>query len=355
MSITLKTVGNFINCSSSYRIGKGGYTTSILNFTNKPVYGVDIMGNCFILFPENDIDINTGIVVNLIGNSSEDDYQIQFHQLIDSKWYEFPRPGFPTYIEECNSLLFATIEDRSNAFKQYGDATRIIKAYASGTLPIINASYISVTCLNSETDLYMISNSQVIKIPYDKDALDISRRYNVTQEILETNYVLALNTIVRSGNNRRHTKDHQITSEIRCIRKDSLVKGEPIILNSNGLVIFDSKEKADDFLRKFEGVGSYLVYKALQVTKESHVKDMLDLNDRAKKDKKEIVQMFGIMGGTSIISLVTENVIKEAMSKDSNSEGVKKSLMLLGITSLAAFGIYAGYSIYKKFKDKEKK
>lgn len=327
------------------------FTAFIKNYSANTYYGITAKGVFFNLFPEN--SQSNMMEAIYVGISSKAEEFSMFGTQIESNWYRPPVDNIPLYIEELNVILFRTKEERFTVVEKTGNAVKIIKNYAAGTLPLMNASYASVVCLNKDMEYYTLINGEPHPFPSscDEDIEDLCKKHNITKEFLEVNTVFIIHNILRTG--KSNVKETKISSDVRAIKKSTIKKGEPLIFNNNGFVLFDSKESAIEFVHNYVNVSRYLSEKALAITYEKHKEEIELLNNRAKTDKKGMVETFTLMGGTSVISILTENVVKNYVEGD-NKEKLSNSIKLLLIGASLIGGAYAAYKYYKKNKEKAK-
>lgn len=333
----------------------GNYASFIKNFTDKTYYGITSNGSMFTLLPEyqmygTNISGNGGIYVEtkVVSDGNRIDN-------LASKMYEPPLPKYPLYIEEHNVVIFASAEERSKTAEMYDNGQKLVKSYAAGMVNLINASYKAITCLNSDRQFYTLSNSGIVKIPTadDKYITEVLRKNHLAMEILDTSLVFILNTVIKNTKTDGGQREAIVNTEIKIIEKRKIIKGEPIVTESEGIIIFDGRQNAEDFINKYGTISNYMIKKALSVTNKIHQEEIADLNEQVKKDKRGMVETFGLMGITSVISILTENVIKSYNSGD--DELIKKSFKILGVGALgcgAVFGIYKGV---RYISDKNKK
>jgi hypothetical protein len=172
--------------------------------------------------------------------------------------------------------------------------------------------------------------------------------YGIPRKKMETHDVFVINTIIRKGSNSK--KETVQKCEIKYIERATIRPGNPIIFSYNGLVIFNEYQDASDFLKKYGTIENYMIMLGLAVTKQRQDKQIEDLNRRAKNDKKGMVQVFTLMGGTSICSIFTENLIKCAKEGTDGEETLKRLLKILAIGLVGIGGIIGTYLLYKKYQ-----
>jgi imidazoleglycerol phosphate dehydratase HisB len=264
--------------------------------------------------------------------------------------------NLPLYIEEMGCILFASEEERSNALRTCGTGKKLVQSYAAGVVPLINATYVAITCLSGKS-YYQISGGQIEEIPQDTgeyvDRMIIE--HDISRNKMDTHDVFVINTIIRKGkhNNIRETI---YKCEIKYIERATIRPGNPIIFSYNGLVIFNEYQDAADFLQTHGTIENYMIALGLAVTKQRQDKQIEDLNRRAKSDKKGMIHVFTLMGGTSICSIFAENIIKCAKEGTDGDETMKRLLKILGIGIVGIGGIIGTYLLYKKYQQiKEEK
>ena len=86
----------------------------------------------------------------------------------------------------------------------------------------------------------------------------------------------------------------------------------------------------------FVGRGAkYLVSKAITATKDQYEADLADINEQASEDKNAMMNVFLALGGTSISSILAENLIKSFNESDDDGTAVKKALKCFAICCCA--------------------
>jgi hypothetical protein len=347
----------------------GNFATYLKNFTPKEYYGVNVNGNLFCLYSEYPVQIAQAMRgVNPQGPGQMDGILVQSYDVeissvnnITSRWYKSPCKNYPLYIEELNIVLFETREERDDKLRAYSDEPgKLVKAYATGMASVINASYTAITTLNTDTNFYMLGNGGINRLPPASEASikDYLKRFNLEPDILKVNYVFIFNTIIRDTRNVTGSgRDTVVQTDIKMISKSKVIKGEPIIQDSSGIVLFDSRESSEQFLNTYGTLIKYLLKKTGDATDEKHNWEIEDINKQAKRDKRGMLEMFGIMGGTSVMSILTENVIKAYNSPGDNKDKISKSLKIFGIGFMAIasiVGIYkAGTYVRKTIREKK--
>jgi hypothetical protein len=182
------------------------------------------------------------------------------------------------------------------------------------------------------------------------------KKYNLDPQILEVNYVFVLNTVIR--NTRASEGDHNevtVSSDIKIINKRNAIKGEPLIQDNSGFVIFNGRDSADEFISKYGTLTKYLVSKAITATKDQYEADLADINEQASEDKNAMMNVFLALGGTSISSILAENLIKSFNESDDDGTAVKKALKCFAI-GLGAIATGIGlFKVAKQLKVFDKK
>jgi hypothetical protein len=326
-------------------------STHIKNFTSFVFYGINSKNELFQVIPE-----EAAYMPGIIYVMSQEKIPGQIVPNIFAKsYYTAPLDNLPLYIEEMGCILFASEQERVNALNKYVDGRKLIKSYASGTVPLINATYIAITCLSGKT-YYQISGGQIEEIPQENsDYVDrMIIEHDIPRKKMETHDVFVINTIIRKG--PRNTKETINKCEIKYIERAAIRPGNPIIFSYNGLVIFNEYLDAERFLKTHGTIENYMIALGLAVTKQRQEKQIEDLNRRAKNDKKGMMQVFTLMGGTSICSIFTENLIKCAKEGTDGEETLKRLLKILGIGLIGVAGVLGTYFLYKKYQQmKEEK
>lgn len=339
------------------------FSCYLKNYTPNTFFGVTSSGKLFNLAPENPSSAmmsGTGGVTGIyvVSAIKTADFTSGFWpEVLDAKWYKSPMQGESQYISELNVVLYSTEDERYKMIEKYGDVGKLVKSYAASTLPLINASYIAITSLNKDKQYFSINDRSIVELPREEDSFisECEKRYGITEEMLQIYDIFIINNIYRASGKSKQVKDSIVSSDIRRIQKNSIKKGEPLIFANNGLVIFDSRDSAEAFLDKYTSVSQYMISTALDATHQIHDDEIEELNARAGKDKRGIVETFGIMGGTSVMSILTENVVKSAMNGESNSETAKKAGKIFIIGAIGVGSVFAVYKLYRAWEEKKEK
>lgn len=352
---------NAANMLVSY---SGNYSGYIKNWTKTPFYGVNALGSLFILNPEYAVTSGLYNIDHLICGIEVTHYDVENNfsgmlmpRPLGGKSYKAPCKGYPLYIPEMNVVLFENESERATQLDLVDkDAIKLVRNYSSGLSSVINGSHTSVLALNNDKQFYMLKTAGIEYLPsIDPDeAKGTLKKFNLEPEILEAYYVFLISTTIKNNRNSNTTLD----TDIKKIPKGNVIKGEPLIMDSTGIVIFEGRESAEDFQKKYRTVTDYISKKCLEVTAVQHAADLEDMNEQAKKDKKGMLDTFMIMGGTSIASILTENVIKVLNSPDSGKSKAKQAMMIFGIgigAVMSIIGIYNMSSKLKKVMNEKKK
>lgn len=320
----------------------------IKNFTTGVLYGITSNGNTFNLMPTTMNVISAGVFVE---THVIQDVSGRIDTLVN-KMYQPPIQNAPTFIEEHNILLFVSAAERDNAIKMYGSGEKLVKAYAVGMVSTLNASFKAITCLNSDREFFTLSNGGILKVPSADQAYceECLRKYHIDKDVLDVEDIFIINTVMKNvdGDGRR---EHNSSTSIKRIKRSDLIHGQPIIFEQDGLFIFDGRDQAEKFVRKHGNAANYMVNQALAATHQIHDEELADVNEQAQKDKRGMVETFGLMGATSVASILTENVIKAYNSED--EEAIKRSFKLL-IVGVIGIGTVIGlYQLYRHFDRKE--
>lgn len=327
----------------------------IKNYTSDILYGVTSNGNVFNLLPST--------VMCGLGGITVETYVIQDSSgrfdTLANKTYKVPQTHSPTYIEEHNLLLFSSAEERTKMIEIYGgNGAKLVKAYAVSMVSLLNASFKCITCLNSDREFYMITPSGIAQIPsisgeYREECL---RKYKLDPAILEANDVFLINTVIKNtGENGSHNNENVVNTVIKQVNRSEIIKGQPLIFENDGLIVFDGKKQAEAFISKHGTVANYMISRALEATHQIHDDELADLNEQASKDKRGMFETFGLMGGTSVISILTENVIHSYNSGENSEEAVRKAFKILAIGIIGLVTVGGIYKLYRYISDKNEK
>jgi hypothetical protein len=331
-------------------------STYLKNFSTAILYGVNIQNELFKVLPENNIMLSNVVYVFSKERSSPNE---MVPRIFAQRHYQLPMEGLPLYLEELGCILFISDAERSEALKQFESGRRMVQSYASGLTPLINGTYIAITCLSNRM-YYQVSGNTIEELPNTAQDIEFVnkaiRDYDIPRGKMQTNDVFIINTIIKKGKDR--TKDINVKTEVKYIERSSLIPGQPILFSNNGYVLFDKYEDAEYFLRNYGNVGNYMIQRGLYATRERQKVQIEELNKKASNDKKGIIQMFVLMGGTSICSIFAENLIKSIKEGESGEETARKLLKIIGIGILGVgtvMGIYMGYQKFIEWKDKKNK
>jgi hypothetical protein len=327
-------------------------STHIKNFSPFILYGINSNNELFQVIPE-----ETACMTGKIYVMSQEKVPGQLvPNIFTRKYYNVPMENLPLYVEEMGCVLFISEEERIKAIKYYSNGRNLVQSHASGTTPLINGAYVVITCLSGRK-YYHISGGIIEEIPEGdqgyRDQLYIE--YDIPRNKAETHDIFIINTIVMRDKDTQYAKTTK-RCKIEYVDRSRIIPGNPIIFSYNGLVIFDKYENAEDFLKTYGSVENYMIAVGLAVTKQKQNKQIEELNKRASNDKRNLVQLFSLMGGTSICSIFTENLIKCAKEGTDGSETLKRLLKILGVGIIGIGGILGAYLLYRKFVQyKEKK
>ena len=339
----------FMNLAS-YASNFGSF---IKNFTPVVLYGVTSNGSMFNLMPTT-YSAGAGVYVetHVIQDPSG-----RFDTLAN-KSYKAPIQNNPVYIEEHNLLLFYSAEERTKMIDMYGGSgAKLVQAYAAGMISLLNASFRAITCLNPDREFYMISSSGIVRVPSVSDdyRTEILRKYKLDSAILDVNDVFLINNVVKCGGTEGRHGENIMSTSIKQINRDEIIKDQPIIFENDGLVIFDGKKQAEAFISKYGTPANYMISQALEATHQIHDDELADMNEQAAKDKRGMFETFGLMGGTSVVSILTENVIKSYNEGDDSGEATKKAFKILAIGVVGLATVAGMYKLYRHISDKNEK
>jgi hypothetical protein len=329
-------------------------STHIKNFTPVILYGINSGNELFQVIPE-DEQLMPGVVYVM---SKEKVPNQLIPNIFCKKYYRCPTDNLPLYIEEMGCVLFISDKERMEAITVYGNGGKLVKSYAAGIVPLINASYVAITCLSNKT-YYQVQGGVIEEIPGESEEYinRITIEHGIPVKKMETHDVFIINTVIRKSGSKL-AKDTIVKTKIEYIEKATIKPGNPIIFSYNGLVIFNEYRDAEYFLQRYGSIENYMIMLSLAVTQHKHEKQIEDLNKKATSDKRDMIQVFTLMGGTSICSIFTENLIKCAKEGTDGNETLKRLLKILGIGVVGVGGVLGLYALYKKYiqiKDENKK
>jgi hypothetical protein len=330
---------NYINMPYS------NVSTHIKNFCPVILYGINSGNELFQVVPEEEL-MMTGIIY--VMSQEKAPYQLA-PNIFCKRYYRCPTDNLPLYIEEMGCVLFISEKERSEAMYMYGDGRKLVQSYAADLVPLINASYVAITCLSDKT-YYHVQGGAIEEIPGEskENITRIITEYDIPRQKMETHDVFVINTIIRKSNTKL-TKDTIKKTKIEYIEKATIKPGNPIIFCYNGLVIFNEYRDAQYFLQQYGSIENYMIMMGLEVTRHRHEKQIELLNKEASTDKQSIVKIFSLMGGTSIFSIFAETLIKSAKEGPSGDETFKRILKIFGIGIVGVGGIIGLYMLYKKY------
>ena len=353
----------------------GSVGVFLKNMTNKVFYGVSVNGTVFAVCPETmpiapnfkqlfaGTPTGSGLAISSFQFVSPNlgDFGIK---IIDTVIYQEPTEGKPVYIKEMNMLVFQTYQELAFIKDKYGSFEKVVKAYAADELHLINGNYTVLTVLSDDNDFYTILDHMPIHLPKEtpEAGIEIAKRHGIDPDAFKLNYVfLVTNVVRRSVDDKRLEHSHELTT-VKLVPRQLRNRGEPIILADFGFIIFEGKQKAEEFLNDHFSLSRYLVSRALIQSEEVHRIELEELNALASEDKKSMLEAFTMMGGTTLISIMGENAIKYgtslSRSKDGDIEAERTrkeagSAMLTALVTCAITGVL--YFMYKKVKDVTRK
>jgi hypothetical protein len=330
-------------------------STHIKNFCPVILYGINSGNELFQVIPEDEL-IMTGTIYVM---SQERVPNQLIPNIFCKRYYRCPTDNLPLYIEEMGCVLFINDKERMDAITKYGTGRKLVQAYAAGIIPLVNASYIAITCLSQKT-YYQVQGEAIEEIPGETEEY-INRmmlEYGISREKMETHDVFIINTHIRKGIDNKLAKDMITKTKVEYVEKATIKPGNPIIFSYNGLVIFNEYKDAQNFLQQYGNIENYMITLSLAVTRHKQEKQIEELNKRASSDKRNMIQVFSLMGGTSVCSIFAETLIKCAKEGTDGSETLKRLLKILGIGVLGVGGILGIYILFKKYtqyKEENKK
>jgi hypothetical protein len=325
-------------------------STHLKNFTAYVFYGINSNNESFQVIPEEDPNFSGLVNSDLIYVLSQERIPGQMlPNIYSKKHYRPPLDNIPLYIKEMGCVLFTSDKERFETIEKYGNGEKIIIAYAAGMSPLINASYTAITSLSDKT-FYQITEGTIDEIPRESTSYveELFHKYDISPEKRQTHDIFVINTVIRKGNNKL-TRDAIVKTKIVYVEKSTIIPGNPIIFSYNGLVIFNEYKDAESFLIVHGSVDGYMINKGLAVTHRRQERQIEELNRRASTDKKSMVQIFSLMGGTSVLSIFTKTLLQCVEEGESGNETLKRLLKILGIGVIGVGGVIGVYLLYKKY------
>lgn len=345
---------------------------NLKNFTDFTYYGVSIHNKLFTLVPDecnNDSMhgfIYTEMVYNAFGSMS-----FQGQSEYDCKMYMAPFINNPIYISELGILIFCNEEERKKAIETHGTGELLVESYASRMLPLMNGAY-KVTVALTKKPYYTVVNKEIHELPQATDDYiqECMIKHGISKESLEGTDMFIIETVLR------HTlkgKPNVIAHEIKTIKRDKINERDPIIFTNSGIIIFTNRRACETFIEKYNGeLEKYLIDKAFEKVEDSHQKELEEYVSQTKEDKRNIVETFMIMGGTSLASLIVENIIKVIVDKSKEKKETKedskevskmftdivpnKNIIIAGTVGIAVTAtVIGGVILYKKYKNRNKR
>jgi hypothetical protein len=333
-------------------------STFIKNFSTIILYGIDSHNELFKLVPE---DLNRAIgIIYVMSIERRPGIGQEPPHIFTNRQYQVPLDNLPLYIEEMGCVLFTTEAERANAVNSYGGGgRRVVQSFEAHSAPLINGSYAVITCLSGDKPYYQVIDNVIEEIPQEaSDYVDrMLIEHNIPRGKMQTHDVFIINTIIRKGS-KRNVREVSVKTKIIYIDKSNIIPGNPIIFNYNGLVIFKEQQDAEYFIRRYGSVGNYMINVGLAATRRIQDRQIEELNKRAMNDKRNMVQTFSLMGGTSVCSIFAETLIKCAKEGETGEETFKKLMKIIGIGIIGiggVLGIYFMYKKYMKYKEDQKK
>lgn len=340
----------------------GNYKAVLKNRTSREYYGATATGveftltqdteiqNMMAMFGEGFIDqqiINRGIYVQSEAVEGIGNY---IPRALDNRNVGVPTPNRTVYIPELNVVLFYSEAEREKAKRVYGNLTNCVKSYGCGAFNFFNASFTAFTPINRDVDFYTLLDGAIVKVPHatPEQVEEMIKRRDFDPDRLNMNYAFIMSYCVRSNEVNECTKnDTTQYFDVKYVSKAGLIKGEPLIQESSGLIIFDSRESADSFMQKYGSVGQYLQALALKITHKQYEEDLKNVNEQAAKDKNAMFNTFLFMGGTSLAAVLSESLMKAVNETDDTRDLTKK---VFKICCVGTFAVAFSIGLYKTFK-----
>jgi hypothetical protein len=330
-------------------------STHIKNLTGIPLYGINSVNEIFCLIPQEDCPQTSEVYV-----MSQEKVLGQFlPRVFGQRHYKAPMDNAPLYVEEMACVLFISEKERVDTLAIYGgNGNKLVKAHAAGIVPLINASYVAITSLTPKK-YYQVSGGGIEEIPIEDGnyVKKIIRDYGIPENKMETHDIFVINTVIRKGRSK-DTKETISKTKIEYVDRATIIPGNPIIFSYNGLVIFNEYQDAEFFIKNYGTIDTYMIAMGLRHTRFRQEKQIEELNKRATSDKKSMVQVFSLMGGTSVVSILTKTLLQCVEDGESGTEVFKRLLKIIGIGIIGIGGIIGSYLLYKKYiqyKEESKK
>lgn len=334
------------------------YNVQLMNTLNKSVYILTHDGYAYELCPAQLCTFQPGIFLHR-QSAGANFYMPSMVTTI----VQVPEENRPTYVPELNVVLFATAEELNTVMNSYGNhGGDYVKDQSVNLLDLESGSYIFVTSLNANDDFYTLVNGSVTMIPRVSDDRihELMDQYRITKQQLDVSYVFLINQVTRSDVARDlSSPTFHRSVELKIIPKNKVIATEPIFFTKNGFIVFQNKDQADSFIDEYGTIENYWIQHAVAVTEDAHQQQIDELNEAVRKDKQGIVEMFALMGGTSIVSVVAEAALNSYMNNNGRSktanEKTKKATIALCAVVTGVGVVFGSYKLIKNHLEKKRK
>ena len=224
-----------------------------------------------------------------------------------------PMVDFPMFIPELGIVCYANRAERDKALERYGSGSNIVSLYYSAQMPFMQGSYKIMVNL-SDRDYFFISGSNVYKLP--KYSPEFRNKYissaNISSDKLETHDLIIVVTVLRHDSLER---PEIVQYDDQFIPKN-LKTREPILFVTNGLILFNDRSAAEEFIVEYNGdFVDYFIAKALAEVGKQHRDEMEDVYRKTREDKSAIMRNALLLAGTTVVGVVAEKVIQTAIVK----------------------------------------
>lgn len=285
-------------------------TTILNNYSSGTYYGVDFETNLINLEPDEGSSYKNMLSVNTMGSSGH----------YTMKAYMPPFPMIPQYIAELGTMFYSSEAERKIALEKFGTGKKIIASYVGDLAEILRGCFKVVINL-SDREFYMVSDTrELIEIP--KADFEYKRLFmvnnNLTDQNFETHDYIVVSTVLKYNGREKPT----ISSyEYIPIPKNAIRKNDPIFLSTAGVIIFDSRTSAQNFIDTYKGsISEFLFQKALEASDRVHKEDIQKIANRMTNDKKTITQTVLVLLGTTAIGAIVDRLVQYAIEKSTEKK-----------------------------------
>ena len=329
------------------------------NHTEYTYYGVSINGSMFYITPDECTNQFTKnfIHINIYRKETEANvYDLPDYSISS---YKPPVKHLPTYIPEVSVVLFESKEERTKMVEQYGNGRLLVEAYSAQLTSLKNGSYKVLVSL-SQHPYYTVVDNKVYRLPiaskeYIQEAIV---KFDLTKEQIDESDSFVIETILR---NSLTGKANIVHREVKTIKTKLINKNNPIVFKNSGLFVFYNKDACESFIDNYDGdMDIFLRDRAMFHAEEEHEKEIQRIILKTREEKRSIANIFAIMGGTGLASLIVENVVRNIFERQREKQKRKETKDLINhviltypktsLGTLIAGAAVGSVYLYSKYK-----